>query len=130
MTTAIAKLEALGIQVHPNMAPCAELVERLFDGFHHAGNVRKLGWNNPDFIEVPWESDFATYDFNALTRLCFLAHDLCVRAAVVRGRKVKIRLHPRKREAMVMSLRHPTIEEALEVWRMNNPAEKEREQCE
>ena len=60
----------------------------------------------------------ATFDFDELTRLVFMAHDKCVRVGVEHGglKALRIAIWPRNREGG-MSMRHPDIETALSNWR-------------
>lgn len=61
---------------------------------------------------------FATFDFNGLTELVIGAHEKCIRVDIeaVNFRNIAIIMHPRSREGGTM-LRHPTIEEAIEIYR-------------
>lgn len=66
--------------------------------------------------------NLATYDSNALTRLVFAAHDRCCRVSIVpcNPRRLTIQVHPRKRDGVGLSDRHPTIESALSAWRLHH----------
>ena len=59
----------------------------------------------------------ATFDFNELTRLVFMAHDKCIRVGIEHGgpRALRIAIWPRLGEGS-MSTRHPDIETALKQW--------------
>jgi len=89
----------------------------LYRGKHHLPSKVKPfgeGWS------ILYYGDIATYDFNFLTRLVFLAHDKCIRASVMQGGpgRIKIALHQRGGREGNMYNRHPTIESALEKWRL------------
>lgn len=60
----------------------------------------------------------ATYDFDNLTRLVFMAHEKCIRASIHPCTPNLIRIAIHKREGRTGSFmeRHPTIEKALEDW--------------
>ncbi len=89
----------------------------LYFGKHHipAGGIKPFGqgWS------VNHHAEIATFDFNALTRLVFLAHDKCVRVSIKQGGPgaVKIVIHKRAGRNGSMCERHPTIEIALADWR-------------
>jgi hypothetical protein len=61
----------------------------------------------------------STFDFDYLTRLVVLAHDRCVRVAIVSSapRRLGLTLHRRAGREGAMHERHPTIEEAVERMR-------------
>jgi len=63
-------------------------------------------------------SDLSTFDGDGLTRLVFLAHDMCFRASVQPSgpRRVKICIWKRDGRSGRMCQRHPTLNQALEVW--------------
>lgn len=88
----------------------------LYFGKHRLpGKIKKYGqgW------EINHYGELATFDFNNLTRLIFLAHDKCIRVSVMSSgpRMVKIALHKRDTRTGSIMERHPTIENALKDWR-------------
>jgi hypothetical protein len=96
----------------------------LYFGKHHIPSKIKSwgqGWT------ISHYGDLSTYDFNTLTRLVFLAHDMCFRAEISQSgpRMVKISIHKRSSRRGSMFERHPTIEEALADWREKHPKETE-----
>ena len=85
----------------------------IYYGEHHIpGEVKHFGVG---FYVTHDRGDMATFDFNQLTRLVLLAHDKCIRVSVEGMAKNKIRIAIWKRQGREgnMSLRHPTIEEAI-----------------
>lgn len=89
-------------------------------GKHHIPRGMKPfgdGW------KINHHGDLSTFDFDALTRLVFLAHDKCVRVQIVQGgpRCVGIVIWQRAKRDGSMFERHPTIEQAMEVWRKYHP---------
>ena len=62
---------------------------------------------------------FATYDFDPLTRLVIGAHEECIRVCLTpkAPKYMEIAMSPRDRVADSMFARHPTIEEAIAVYR-------------
>lgn len=109
----------------------AELLER-WQGLHHmeSSAMKKVNWSNTLYQTVVLSSigtpggALATFDFDDLTRLVFLAHDLCIRVSIepCNPKHLRLMFHPRRERDGGMSIRHPTIETALERWRENNPA--------
>ena len=102
----------------------------LFFGEHHipapghygAHGVKEFG---PGSWYVNVSGDMASYDYDALTRLVFLAHDRCVRASVQNGgpRRIKVVIFKREGRDGRMCVGHPTIETALSRWRENHEAQ-------
>lgn len=98
-----------------------EFFATLYYGEHHIPGceVKEYGqgWCVNDTGKL------ATYDFDFLTRLVFLAHDKCVRAEVLPSGpgRVKIAIWKRHKREGSISERHPTIENALADWRKRHP---------
>ncbi len=97
----------------------------IYGGTHNLpGEVKPFGYG--------WclnhQGDLATFDGDQLTRLVFLAHDRCVRVSILNSgpRMVRIVIHPRMGREGGFSVKHPTIEDALAVWRKTNPAIAEK----
>lgn len=83
----------------------------MYGGLHNVpGKIKEL----PGRIEVCVPVNLATYDFNNLTVLVVVAHEVCVRASLRSGppRQIILMFHDRQREGG-MSQRHPTIEDAI-----------------
>ena len=101
-------------------AEAEEFFGVLFHGKHHIpGDVKPFGrgW------KISAHSGrLATYDFDDLTRLVFLAHDRCVRAEIIQGAPGRIGIAIWKRHGRNGSMyeRHPTIKCALVNWRMKH----------
>ena len=97
-----------------------EFFSELYGGKHHIprGGLHSFGcgWS------VNHYGDLSTFDFDALTRLVFLAHDKAIRVEVSNSgpRMVKISIWRRVRNGEMWA-RHPTIEQALELWRKYHP---------
>ncbi|MHC4748413.1 MAG: hypothetical protein ACYTFW_00930 [Planctomycetota bacterium] len=89
----------------------------LYGGKHHipSGGLHKFGhgWSVNHYGDLP------TFDFDTLTRLVFLCHDWCVRGAIQQSGPgmVKICIWQRSHREGSMFERHPTIEDALKIWR-------------
>jgi hypothetical protein len=102
----------------------------LYFGEHHipahgcCGEHGVKEWS-PGSYYVNHYGDMATYDYDFLTRLVFLAHDRCFRASVQNSgpRMVKVIIFKRDRNAASMFERHPTVEGALAEWRKRHSNE-------
>ena len=90
------------------------LLATVFGGMHHVERLKKY----PRYWTCVQSGDFATYDFDTLTRLVFAAHDNCCRVSIGNGGpyRMKIMVFDRKRTGGI-SERHPTVEQALADWR-------------
>lgn len=86
-----------------------------FFGEHHIprSGIKPYG----DGWYVNYAGDLSTFDSDALTRLVFLAHDMCFRASVTPSGPGKIKIAIWKRDRIGrLSERHPNIYEALDTW--------------
>jgi len=101
-----------------------DLLSELWHGPHHVVEIVKITttkaniWDRDLFCSVRFRNELATWDFNEMTRLVFLAHDRCIRVSVSAVSKgvLELAFHKRKRRGG-MSQRHPTLEQAVEDWR-------------
>jgi len=92
----------------------------LFCGSHRCPPIKPFG---DGWIVSTEPSRFATFDFERLTALVFLAHDMCMRAELQHGGPGRVRIavwQRRTREGHNWE-RHPTIEQALALWRRTHP---------
>lgn len=92
----------------------------LYFGKHHIpGDVKPFGrgWKINAYA-----GQLATYDYDALTRLVFLAHDRCIRVEIIQGApgRVGVAIWKRHGRNGDMTDRHPTIKCALVNWRMKH----------
>lgn len=89
----------------------------FYGGEHHfpKGGVKEFG---DGWVVNHNQGDLATYDFDKLTNLVIMAHDKCIRVSVFpyNFNTLRIAIWKRQREGG-MSLRHPTIEQAIEKFR-------------
>lgn len=93
-----------------------DFFSELYFGKHHIpGKIKPFGegWS------VNHHGDLSTFDFDALTRLVFLAHDRCMRTSIEQSgpRMIKIIIWKRDSRSGNIYSRHPTIEQALAKWR-------------
>ena len=95
----------------------AQLLEWWAVGIYHLGDkeLRRVEWDNGRFMQIRVRRSLASYDFNDLTRLVFMAHHFCVRVEVhaIANNLLGIMFHPRVRSGAVFE-RHPTLREAVE----------------
>lgn len=96
---------------------CAKMFARVVGGFHHVtGSFKPHG----EGVKVSaYASQWATFDFDGLTRLVLAAHDEMIRASVVPSgpRMIGFEMWKRHTREGYMSERHPTIEQALSTHR-------------
>ncbi len=106
----------------------ATIIGIAFGGIYNTDGADKIDWTNPRMIELRTFSsgEVATWDFNVLTKLVFLSHDLCVRMSVTActPKLYKLRFWLRDRDADDISRGHPTIEEALKTHREAFPLDR------
>ncbi len=102
------------------LTEAADFFSRLYNGAHHIprSGLKPFGegWS------VNHYGDLSTYDFNTLTTLVFLAHDMCMRATVMQSGPNMVKICVWKRERgvrgkMSMTRRHPTLDEAVALWK-------------
>ena len=99
---------------------CILLIVDLLGGLHHLeSSIKEFGYG----VKTSLWGDVSTFDSDRLTSLVFLAHDRCIRVSIVQSspRKIGIVLFKRHSRDGSMSKRHPTIEQALTLWRTRNP---------
>lgn len=112
----ITKISPLGAQV-------ADLLGDLFSGLYHLDGAEKVDWANDHHIEVRVAyKEWASVDSNLLTKLVFLAHDRCLRVSISpRSAHAQTLLFHQRRRAGGTWERHPTIEQALALYREYHP---------
>ena len=104
------------MNTHLTLEEATEFFSEFYSGEHHIpGKVKEFGYGwqvNHD------RGDLATYDYNQLTRLVFMAHEKCIRVSIMASspRHIKIAIWKRQREGG-MSERHPTLEQAINSWK-------------
>ena len=105
------------VEVSPLGERAADFLGLLFLGLYHLGNkrVRQTDWSRPDFFEIKLEKQLATYDFNELTRIVFLSHEMLLRVSIENTRGgLRMMLHSRKNESAHRWEQMPTIDEHIE----------------
>jgi hypothetical protein len=119
-----------GLELSPFGEEVAEILGYFYKGLYHAdprslkGRTRKGArreapdpdWSDARCIVVAIHEGISTFDWDRLTVLCVLAHDLAIRIEVRPGSAGKMWLifHKRARDVAEYTQRHPTIEEAIE----------------
>lgn len=95
-----------------------DFFSEFYGGEHHIPGYKPKRFG-PGWCVNHDRGDLATFDFNQLTRLVFMAHDKCIRVGLnaKRNNIIEIAIHKRQREGG-MSERHPTLEQAIEKFRV------------
>lgn len=112
-------IRSLKIQPSPLGIAVADILGLVYYGIYHLEgcHLEKVNWAHPDYIRIQLRRgmDLASYDFNELTKLVALAHDLCIRVQIGGHGMNALRLSfsPRDRDSDSMMRRHPTMDEAL-----------------
>lgn len=97
-----------------------EEAEKFFNifylGAHHIPRSGIKPWGSGWCVND--SGDLSTFDGDKLTRLVFLAHDMCFRASVQPGGPSRIKIAIWKRDGRIgrMCERHPTLLKALDTW--------------
>ncbi len=96
-----------------------DFFSELYGGEHHIPGYKVKPYGQ-GFTIIHDRGDLATYDFNQLTKLVLMAHDKCIRVSVegYASRKMRISIWKRQGREGSMSLRHPTIEKAIEDYNL------------
>ncbi|MHB0998184.1 MAG: hypothetical protein ACYC27_02980 [Armatimonadota bacterium] len=98
------------------------ILNRMYQGLHHCYDtlhrVKKENWTHPYYFECTVYGTLDTWDFNLLTKLVILCHDLCIRCEVCScsPRYLKLCFGARKRINSYTD-GHPTMEQAIEQLR-------------
>lgn len=95
-----------------------ELLSQAFNTgiYNLATNWEKVDWNWGDGVRFKIRRSMATYDFDHLTRLVILAHDMCIRVELtaLAPNVMGIAMWRRNKRDGSMYERHPTMEQAIE----------------
>lgn len=101
----------------------ADLLGELFYGIYHLDTkaLAKVEWNNAHWIEFSLgHKNLATFDFDELTRLVFLAHHLSIRISIEASTHNYLKLTFHRRERIGgMSVRHPFLDDAVRSFKEN-----------
>lgn len=91
---------------------------KFFYGEHHIPTGKNglqpwgFGWT------VRIHGSLATFDGAQLTRLVFLAHEMCIRAEVSTSwNMLRIAIHKRDPEGTRFYRRHPSLDQAVAEWK-------------
>jgi hypothetical protein len=107
-------------ELAPQQERIRNVLAQAFRGIHHCGKIKKYDVGT---INEMWETNqyggMATYDFDQLTRLVIAAHDECVRVEISHSGPglIKIRLWARENRGGKFFEKHPTMEEAIKLFR-------------
>lgn len=100
----------------------AGILDDIWALYNIPRQTRRSDFTSSDRVEVMWDRELSTFDFDALTQLVIRCHDACVRLTVLPASPKTMRLmfHPRLGREGSMYERHPTIEQAVEQVRARN----------
>jgi len=103
------------------------IISNLYRGLHNAPYRFLDTFPLKETFYIPFElkGTLATFDFDTLTRLVFLAHDLAVRVEIQSTRKhcTLIYFHQRTHNNIKdfkSTENHPTLEQAVKWWRKHH----------
>jgi hypothetical protein len=101
---------------------CLQMLSDIYGGLHHVYGIIRPSGKNGIYINSSY-NQFATFDFNYLTRAVFMAHDRCIRFGIFASgpKMLKLFFHKRNVREGDISERHPTIETALKDFRETYP---------
>lgn len=103
---------------HLTLEEATTFFSELYGGEHHIPNYKIFefgyGWMVKDYT-----SSWGTFDYNTLTRFVLMCHDKCIRGEIRPHtfKEMKIIIHKRQGREGVFSVRHPTIEMAINSWK-------------
>jgi len=113
------------IKSYPDLKPSelglkvADILGMVWNGLYHLDPriIEKTNWADPYCISVLIRESLSTADWENLTDLVILCHDLAIRMELSpHMRYLRLFFHQRTREGYY-NQRHPTIEEATEKCR-------------
>ena len=93
----------------------ANILGMVWNGLYHLdlNTIKKTNWSNPYCISVLIQKSLSTTDWEDLTELVVLCHDLAIRMDISpHMRYLRLLFSQRTREGFY-NQRHPTIEEAV-----------------
>jgi len=99
-----------------------DFFSKYYFGQHHIPGYEPKQYGGYGWCVNDDRGGLATYDFNRLTRLVVMAHDMSIRVEIVpvRNNIMKICIWKRKRGTIkdgLMSQTHPTLEDHITVIR-------------
>lgn len=112
----------LKMTLTPFQKKVADIIGMVGGGIYNAPVSWKTAEFHPKYVRIVWREELATYDFNGLTALVFLAHAARIRVSVqgCGPRYTEILFHPRTHDGG-MCKKHPDIDEAVAAFRAYLP---------
>lgn len=100
---------------------CVGLLASWTGGTHHIKDhisIAKIVWDDDRMLHCTTRNTLSTFDFDNLTTLVFLAHDLLIRVEIspASNREIRLMLFPRHTRDGGTSQRHPTVRNAVDRW--------------
>jgi hypothetical protein len=107
---------------------CEKLIAAVYGGLHNG--PRKIDKHTEFYQTWCHYGEMATFDFDKLTVLVFMAHRLCIRVSLTgaANKYMRVMLHNRKSGEGSMSERHPDLDTAIrqfKVWQENTTPQNE-----
>jgi hypothetical protein len=99
----------------------ARILDDIWALYNIPRQTKKADFSHGHRVEVLWDRDLETFDFDWLTQLVVRCHDECVRLSIgpCNMRYVRMMFHAREREGSTPE-RHPTMEQAVARIRSRN----------
>ena len=95
----------------------ADLLGDVFKGIYHLSHkaLQQVQWGDEYVVEFTYHGDLETVDFNLLTILVVLAHDMMIRVSIrgVGPGYMRMMFHQRTNRTGSMGERYPTIEDHI-----------------
>lgn len=100
----------------------ARVIDDIWALYNVPRQTKRSDFTSVDRVEVLWDRDLSTFDFDALTQLVIRCHDACIRLSIspCNMRYLRLMFHPRVGREGRMFERHPSIEQAVEKVRTRN----------
>jgi hypothetical protein len=107
---------------------CERLIDAVYGGLHNGPT--KIDKHADYYWTWCHYGEMATFDFDKLTVLVFMAHLLCVRVSLAgaANKYMRVMLHNRKTREGQMSVRHPDLDQAINEfkrWQVKTPPQTE-----
>lgn len=101
---------------------CFEMLCDLCKGYHHVGGIIRSSGRGI-YINLTYGFYASTFDFSGLTEAVVLAHDRCIRFEIKPSgpKMLKLFFHKRHTRDGDIALRHPELEEHIELIRKRFP---------
>lgn len=112
-----------GRKLSPFEARVMNILGIVGNGLYNAPIAKRIHWDYSGpgrGVAVLWRTDLPTYDFDTLTGLVLLCHEARIRLSIDSCNPKYLRLcfWQRQAEGEMVYQRHPSIEQAIEKWKL------------